>query len=209
MPVMRKEHMKMSADFDNIFREFHPKIMHYVSRLAGNHDAEDITQEVFEKVSQNLEGFRGESQLSTWLYRIATNTALDRIKSRQFSRRDKETVLEERSNVEDKNLWTGQKKRPVDHELIKKEMSDCVKEFVHMLPADYRSVILLSELEGFKNREIADILHISLDAVKIRLHRARARLKELLDQGCDFYHDEQSILACDRKPPIIKIKKAD
>ncbi len=201
--------MKTRADFDTIFREFQPKILHYVSRLAGSHDAEDITQEVFEKVSQRLESFRGESELSTWLYRIATNTALDKIKSRQFSRRDKESALEEQSNVEDQDLWTGQKKRPVDHDLIKKEMSECVKEFVHMLPADYRSVILLSELEGFRNREIADILRISLDAVKIRLHRARARLKELLDQGCDFYHDEQSILSCDRKPPIIKIKKSD
>jgi RNA polymerase sigma-70 factor (ECF subfamily) len=201
--------MKTKTDFDTIFREFYPKILHYVSRLAGSHDAEDITQEVFEKVSQRLESFRGESELSTWLYRIATNTALDRIKSRQFSRRDKESALEGRLDVENKDLWTGEKKRPVDHELIRKEMSECVKEFVHMLPADYRSVILLSELEGFRNREIADILRISLDAVKIRLHRARARLKELLEQGCDFYHDEQSILACDRKPPIIKIKKSD
>ncbi len=201
--------MKTRADFDTIFREFYPKIFHYVSRLADSHDAEDITQEVFEKVSQSLEGFRGESELSTWLYRIATNTALDKIKSRQFARRDKESALEEQSNVEDQDLWTGQKKRPIDHDLIKKEMSECVKEFVHMLPADYRSVILLSELEGFRNKEIADILRISLDAVKIRLHRARARLKELLDQGCDFYHDEQSILSCDRKPPIIKIKKSD
>jgi RNA polymerase sigma-70 factor (ECF subfamily) len=201
--------MKTKPDFDTIFKEFHPKILHYVSRLAGSLDAEDITQEVFEKVSRGLEDFKGESQLSTWLYRIATNTALDRIKSRQFSRQDKEAALEGRSDVEDKDLWTGQKKRPIDHELIRKEMSECVKEFVHMLPADYQSVILLSELEGFKNREIADILHISLEAVKIRLHRARARLKELLDQGCDFYHDEQSILACDRKPPLIQIKKSD
>lgn len=206
---MKKEHIKTRADFECIFSEFHPKILHYVSRLVGSHEAEDITQEVFEKVSQSLEGFRGESQLSTWLYRIATNTALDRIKSRSSSHVQKASVLEHLPDIEDKEHWTGQKKRLVDQELIRKEMSECVKEFVHKLPADYRSVILLSELEGFKNREIADILHISLNTVKIRLHRARARLKELLDEGCDFYHDEHSILACDRKPPILKIKKSD
>ncbi len=64
---------------------------------------------------------------------------------------------------------------------------------------DYRTIITLNELEGFTNKEIAEILGISLDAAKIRLHRARARLKESLEAGCDFYNDERSELACDRK----------
>jgi RNA polymerase sigma-70 factor (ECF subfamily) len=74
-------------------------------------------------------------------------------------------------------------------------MQSCIREFVDRLPEDYRTIIILNELEGFTNRELADILQISLTATKIRLHRARAQLK----QGCDFYHDEQSELACDRK----------
>jgi len=59
----------------------------------------------------------------------------------------------------------------------------------------------LNELEGFTNQEIADILQISLDAAKIRLHRARTKLKKALEAGCNFYLDEQSELACDRKQP--------
>jgi RNA polymerase sigma-70 factor (ECF subfamily) len=80
-------------------------------------------------------------------------------------------------------------------------MSECVREFVDRLPTDYRAVLILNDLEGFTNNEIAEILQISLDAAKIRLHRARARLKKELQSGCDFYHDDRSELACDRKQP--------
>lgn len=83
-------------------------------------------------------------------------------------------------------------------------MSDCVREFVDRLPPEYRTVIVLKEVEGLTNREIADILEISVDASKIRLHRARAQLKQLLSDGCEFYIDERSVLACDRKQPVKK-----
>ena len=78
-------------------------------------------------------------------------------------------------------------------------MSDCVREFVDRLPPDYRTIITLNELEGFTNKEITEILQISLETAKIRLHRARAKLKESLESGCDFYNDDRSELACDRK----------
>jgi len=74
-------------------------------------------------------------------------------------------------------------------------------EFFDRLPLDYRTIIILNELEGFTNKEIAEILQISLDTVKIRLHRARAQLKKSLESGCDFYLDGDSELACDRKQP--------
>jgi RNA polymerase sigma-70 factor (ECF subfamily) len=106
--------------------------------------------------------------------------------------------------VEDRNVWTGHRSPATDQNLIRKEMSECVREFIDKIPPDYKTVLILSELEGFKNREIADILRVSLDTVKIRLHRARTRLKKELDAGCNFYHDEQNILACDRKPPSPK-----
>ena len=108
--------------------------------------------------------------------------------------------MEDNPGIEYRNAWTGQAEPTVDQKLIRKEMGDCVREFVDRLPPDYRTVLILSELEGFKNREIADILEISLDNVKVRLHRARARLKKELDVGCSFYHSEQGNLACDRKP---------
>jgi RNA polymerase sigma-70 factor (ECF subfamily) len=88
----------------------------------------------------------------------------------------------------------------VETSAIREEMSQCVRDFVERLPDNYKTVIVLSELEGFKNSEISDILGISLGAVKIRLHRAREKLREDLSTGCSFYRDERDEFACDRKP---------
>jgi len=199
--------MKVKIDFNKVFEEFQPKILHYIARMTGIDEAEDITQEVFQKVSFALEDFKGESTLSTWIYRIATNTALDRLRSSAFKHSSDQNTLEE--SIEDKNVWAGHSKTPLDQKLIRKEMSECVWEYIEKLPPDYRTVIVLSQFEGFKNREIADILQVSLDAVKIRLHRARASLKNLLDDACLFEHNEQGILICDRKSTLIQIKDSD
>ncbi len=195
--------MSGHIDFNKTYAEFHPKILNYISHLTDNDTAEDITQEVFEKVNRNLDNFRGESKLSTWIFRIATNTVLDKLKSRSF-RNSAEDFDHE---TEDRDVWADRKKNPVDHQLIRKEMSECVTEYIYRLSRDYRTVLILSEIEGFKNKEIAEILGVSLETVKIRLHRARAALKKELDEGCNFYHNEQNTLACDRKSPIIKINK--
>ena len=191
--------MSSEVDFSQIYEEFQPKILHYLSRLTNPHEAEDIAQEVFEKVNRSLKSFKGESKLSTWLYRIATNTAIDRMRSPSFRRLSEHTSLDEDTVTEDRNVWSGHTKTHIDKTVIRKEMGECIREFIDRLPSDYKTVILLSELEGFKNREIADILQVSLDTVKIRLHRARAQLKKELDDGCTFYYSEEDILACDRK----------
>ena len=197
--------MSSETAFNDIYREYHHKILRYISILANNEEAEDITQDVFEKVNRGLAGFKGKSQVSTWIYRIATNAALDRMRSPSF----KSTREELKEASEDRNVWTSQRRTPVDQQLIRKEMSECVKEHIDKLSSEYKTVILLSEQEGLSNQEIADVLQISLENVKIRLHRARASLKKILDEACEFYHNEQNILACDRKSSIIKFKKSD
>lgn len=191
-------------DFQEVYTTFQPKILRYLSRMLGENEAEDLTQEVFVKVDKALKEFRGEAQLSTWIYRIATNAALDRLSSSSFKQQARESVPEESScesetEPEDKNVWTGEQNQNVDQQLIHQEMNSCIREYIDQLPEDYRAVLVLSEVEGFKNREIAEILEVSLDTVKIRLHRARAKLKESLGNHCNFYLDERSELGCDRK----------
>jgi RNA polymerase sigma-70 factor (ECF subfamily) len=73
-------------DFQNVYVEFHPRIQRYLNRLLGPNEAEDVSQEVFAKVSQALPQFRGDSSISTWIYRIATNAAYDRLRSPSFQR---------------------------------------------------------------------------------------------------------------------------
>ena len=78
-------------------------------------------------------------------------------------------------------------------------MNSCIRNFIENLPENYKSVVILSELEELKNKEIAEILHLTLDTVKIRLHRARAQLQKKLESNCSFYRNEQNELSCDLK----------
>ena len=186
--------------FDEIYASFHPKIIRYLTRLVGETEAEDLAQETFVKVGQALEGFRGEAQLHTWVYKIATNTALDRLRrpsSRETS--PDPACIESIVSVEDVDVWSGRKRLSVEQQAIREEMSSCVRGVVDRLPDNYRTVIVLSDLEGFKDSEIAEILGLTLSATKIRVHRARARLKQELSSCCVFYRNEENELACDRK----------
>jgi RNA polymerase sigma-70 factor (ECF subfamily) len=196
-------------DFQEIYTEFQPRILQYLSRMLGPAEAEDVAQEVFEKVNRNLDRFKGRSKLSTWIYRIATNTAIDRLRSASFKHSSQQTELHETAETKAKNAWTGQAQTSTDQKIIRREMSECIREFIDRLPPDYSTILILSEIEGFKNKEIAEILQISLENVKVRLHRARAGLKKQLDGGCDFYHNEEGTLACDRKPLQIESIKSD
>ena len=191
--------MVTECEFLNIYNEFYPKINQYLSKIVGPNDAEDVAQDVFDKISRNLGGFKKKSKLSTWIYRIATNTAIDRLRSAAYKNSGEHTIFEEAKGPEGENELYVHKQPAIDQSIIHKEMSDCIREYITNLPPDYRSVIVMSEFEGMSNQKIADVLEISLDNVKIRLHRARAKMREALDSGCDFYHNEQEILACDRK----------
>ncbi len=177
--------------FENVYEEFHRRIQRYLDRLVGASDAEDLTQEVFAKISQAIPQFRGDSSLSTWIYRIATNTAYDRLRSRS-SQSPGEVSIDHVAPVEDRSPG-------VDEKLVRREMGACIGQYIDRLPASYRAVVILSEHEGLTNQEIADAVGVSLDTVKIRLHRARARLRRDLGNGCSFYRDERNEFACEPK----------
>lgn len=190
--------------FSYIYNEFNGKILNFLTRLVGEHEAEEVSQIVFEKISQNLHKFKGESKLSTWIYRIATNSALDKLKSASFKHSQSGPLAPfpiHDPEMEGPASLGKDKPASLDKEIIRDEMNECIREFVDRLPPDYKMIIALQELEGFTNKEIAEILDVSLDTAKIRLHRARAKLRQSLETGCDFYHDERSELACDRKQP--------
>jgi RNA polymerase sigma-70 factor (ECF subfamily) len=156
---------------------------------VGEYEAEDLTQEVFVKVSRALSSFRGESQLSTWIYRIATNAALDKLRDPSFKRIVQNGLPEEGPNsaeteVEDKDAWTGEEAPSPEQRLFRKERYECYCNFIENLPVNYRAVVALSELEELAANEIADILGLSVDVVKIRLHRGRTRLLQELKAHC-------------------------
>ncbi len=188
-------------DFQAVYKEFYPKIVRYLSRLTDDlEEAEDLTQDVFIKVNSGLESFEGRSSLSTWIYKIATNTANDRFRSVSFQKGSKQTLSGEfiEGNIEDTNVWTAEKERSSDKLLEKKEMNGCIRKYVEDIYENYQTVFILSEYEGLKNQEIADILGLSLDTVKIRIFRARTQLKKKMEKGCNISQEEDG-LACDEK----------
>lgn len=192
-------------DFQQIYDLFQPKILRYMLRLVGEAEAEDLTQEVFVKISRGLEEFRGESQLATWIYRIATNTAVDRLRRRPvYQGIDLSDNLIE---IEDQEMWTGEKALSVEQQLVRRQMNDCIRNFINQLPEHYRMVLVLSELEGIKNQEIANILGITLDTVKIRLHRARAKLRHELETHCESYWVEGNEFVPDLKAVFEQYRK--
>lgn len=179
-------------DFPNIYEAFQPKILRYLTRLVGEAEAEDLTQEVLIKVSDGLSNFRGESQLSTWIYRIATNAALDRLRSPSYKRIVQDCSTSMEAEVDDQNAWTGEKIPLLEHQVFRKEMNECIQGFIQKLPENYRAVLILSEFEGLKDNEIAETLGISTGMVKIRLHRAREKLKEEFIAKCESYWIEEN-----------------
>ncbi len=111
-------------EFDNLYQEFQPKVFRYFARLVGDDDAQDLAQETMVKVSRGLDSFRGESTVSTWIYRIATNVLRDRFKSASF-KRDSATMplLEDMDTAHDEQVWTGERTRTIEEITIRKEAS--------------------------------------------------------------------------------------
>lgn len=185
-----------SLDFADAFREYQGPIYNYLLRMTQNQtEAEDLTQETFVRAHRNLSTFRGEASLSTWLYRIATNVSLDHFRRR--TTRQNRTALP----LEKIELYEDRDSVPSSPEQLAacSEMSACVQAFIQRLPPSYRTVLVLKDLQGLKNCEIAEVLDCSLTTVKIRLHRARTKLREALNAGCNFTHDERNVFVCEPK----------
>ncbi len=194
----------MTADdhlqFDEIYAGFHPRILRYLARLIGIDEAEDAAQEVFTKVSRSLPEFRNESQLSTWIYRIATNTVTDRVRSPEYRLSLRSSSLDGSCDSDPASLPVPSVACSAEQQTIRGEMSGCVQGLLTELPEDYRTVLVLSEMEDLKDREIAEILGVTLETVKIRLHRARAKLRQSFEIKCNFYRDGENTLLCDIRP---------
>jgi RNA polymerase sigma-70 factor (ECF subfamily) len=155
--------------------------------LGDEQDAEDVLQETFIKAFQHIDDFDGRSQLSTWLYRIATNEALMLIRKRkpepisvEEPGQDGDLELQEPLQIVD---WSNLP----EEELLSSETQAYVKQAVNQLPDGLRTTFLLREVEGLSTLETAQVLNISEAAVKTRLSRARLQLREELTR----YHGER------------------
>jgi RNA polymerase sigma-70 factor, ECF subfamily len=187
--------------YNEIYNSYNQKIQHYLARIVGQDEADDITQEVFIKINKSLDTLQDENKLSYWIYRVALNAARDHIRMKKskipvVSFEDLSGAVDSGSQAKLKEFADTRLKTP-DEKIIKDEMMQCYIDFVEKLPEKYYEIYVLDEFEGLSNQEIADKLSISIDTVKIRLHRARTELHELLRKNCSCYSDKNGNIMCE------------
>lgn len=185
-----------------IHNQYRTAILIYLSGLTGNlAEAEDLTQEVFIKIDKSLETYRGDSKLSTWIYKIANNIAIDRIRSASYRKIQKKTdsisLLD--NEKENTSILIDNNEPSLEQKIVRGEMNGCIQNYINQLNKNYKMVILLCDYQGLKNNEAAEVLGVSLATVKIRLHRARTKLKKMMDSGCNIYNSDKGELGCNEK----------
>jgi RNA polymerase sigma-70 factor (ECF subfamily) len=148
-----------------LYHRFKRRVFSLVARIAGPGEAEEVSQEVFVRIFRGLPKFRGESALGTWIYRLSVNAALSHVERRP-ARADGEEALAHVAAAEPP---------PRDPRLAAR-----LEAAMAALPAGYRAVLVLHDVEGLSHEEIADILGCRVGTSKSQLHKARARMRELL-----------------------------
>lgn len=169
--------------FEELVRDQSGRMLAVARRLLrDDEDARDAVQQAFLQAFRALPGFSGRSRLSTWLHRIVVNAALMKLRSR--SRQPEQSIedllpnfLEDGHHAEPVNEWG----MAVDVRLIRGEVRARVRDAIARLPESYRTVLLLRDIEELDTGETAQLLELTPNAVKIRLHRARQALARLLE----------------------------
>ncbi len=179
-----------NAAFEDIVKRYNTPLFNYLNKLTGDR-AEDLLQETLLRVSQSYSSLRDASSVKAWMFRIATNVAMDHFRSRRVDVRcdDGESTVQ----IAD----TGSKS--AEESLVVEEMNDCISRIIETLPPIYRVVMLLFHFEGLSIEEIASACDLSSSAVKVRLHRGKQLLKKSLNNACDFYYSGDSNLHCSEK----------
>ena len=168
--------------FEALVNRYEGKVYRLAMRMLRNQeDAEDALQESFLQVHRGLKGFEGRSTFSTWLFRLATNVCLMKIRHRGTEPAPLlplEDYLPRHEGGEHPRIQDWPEKP--EEVLLNKESREKMLEALEKLPAEYRAVFILRDVEGFSNAEAGEALGISVAAVKSRLHRARLTLRGML-----------------------------
>ena len=176
-------------DFWDIYDDYYERVKKFIFALVKDEwVADDLIQETFIKVQKNVHQLREESKLSSWIFKIAYNLCQDHFRKTSPSSQ-REQVLSEKKGILSEPLF---QKKFEQH-----QMSACVQDKIRLLPESYQTVLVLFDLMGCSHQEIAEILDISIENVKVRLHRARQKLKTILEEECTFEVDERNVLVCD------------
>ncbi|MFO0809385.1 MAG: sigma-70 family RNA polymerase sigma factor [Gemmataceae bacterium] len=181
-PTSEPLHAELTAE--RVFLDYAPRVYNLARRMLGNDaDAEDVTQDVLLQVVRKLDSFRGESAFPTWLHRVTVNAALAHRRKR--AGRDRHLASESLDAVLDHG--NGNHSAPIkpwsvspDRAVLDAETQAQIEAAIAQLPEAYRDVYVLADVESMPNADIADILKLTVPAVKSRLHRARLMMRDAL-----------------------------
>jgi RNA polymerase sigma-70 factor (ECF subfamily) len=177
--VARLKRGEASA-FEDLVRGHAPPMLAVCRRLLRNHeqDAQDAVQDAFISVFKGIQSFEGGARLSTWLHRIAVNAALMKLRAK---RRRPERGIEDLLPRFQEDGHYVEPPAPWDDRVEAAETRAIVREAIDQLPEGYRTALLLRDIEQLSNEQAAEILGITPNALKIRVHRAHQALRTLLD----------------------------
>jgi RNA polymerase sigma-70 factor, ECF subfamily len=168
-----------ASAFEHIYRLHSRRVYALCLRMVGNPaEAEDLTQDAFLQLFRKIATFRGESAFSTWLHRLSVNVVLMKLRKKTLP----ETSLEESTDPEDE--VNGPRREIGGPDLLLTGSIDRVhlERAIEQLPPGYRQVFVLHDVQGFEHNEIAGLMDCSIGNSKSQLHKARMRLRELLQE---------------------------
>lgn len=184
--LVRRSRGGNNEALEELVSRYEDRVYSLAYRMTGNReDAEDVLQDTFLSVIRALEGFEERSSFSTWLYRIAANAALTRIRKRSRKEKSESEFLDEVYSVTEQahDQWkmTDWSANPAE-KLLNEEARQVMEKAINKLPEAYRMVFILRDVEGLPAAEAADVLGLSIPAAKSRLHRARLFLRNHLSR---------------------------
>jgi len=179
--LVREAQQGDTRAFDELVVRYRDKVYRLAYKILRNEDdAAEALQDAFTSAFRGLKNFKAESTFSTWLYRVATNASLMKYRKRRDDHLSLEQSQSPQRDAEPMAIpdWSQQ---PLE-ELLDSETREVMEEGLRRLPEDLRTVFILRDEEGHSNAEVAQMLDLSVAAVKSRLHRARIALRDRLDR---------------------------
>lgn len=192
--------MQTAHDLAALYAECGSRIYSYLRRLTQDVElAQELTQETFLRAGEHLHAFRGEGEVSNWLYRIATNLFRDYL--RTHKKGTLQLAWDSESDDEDSFARLPDPAPPLPQVLERQAERQCVRDCIAALPAPYRAALLLYAIEGKSVKDSAAILGCGKETVKVRLHRARQLFKSLAVERCDVSAERGGEVSCVPKEP--------
>jgi len=172
--------MEIGCGIERIWREYHAALHGFIqARVEDTAVADDILQDVFLRIHAKIDSLKDTAKIKSWIYQIARNAIIDHYRARkQMIKLPEELPAPEAD----------------DTDQVRRDIESCLLPMIRSLPDEYREAMVLSEIEGLTQKQVAERQELSLSGAKSRIQRGRARLKDMLTDCCRFEFDHRGTM---------------